>query len=191
LAALALLAVRRLALPAVALAAGALLIAPGFFAATTWEVAVQGTFPAAGPYAAAGLGGYGIGRHSTGVYRNLVHLVESHPPRDRRFEVFTVASVAAAPLILIGAHATPLGGYSGDDPTLDGPGLARMIARGEARYVLLGGAYASRGGNKATVAVLHVCRMIAPVAWHSVRYTNNSLVLFDCAHRERQLAAQR
>ncbi|MCL2770145.1 MAG: glycosyltransferase family 39 protein, partial [Solirubrobacterales bacterium] len=188
--ALALLAARRVALPAVALACGALLIAPGLFAATTWEIANEGTFPAAGPYAAGGTGGYGIGRHSTGVYRTLGEYVEAHPPLGRRFAMLTVSSVTAAPFILMGFHVAALGGYSSNDPALDGPSLARLVARGEARYVLLGGAYASRGGNAATAATLRACRLIPGRVWKGERTNNNSDVLFDCAGRERQLAAQ-
>ena len=79
----------------------------------------------------------------------------------------TVASDTAAPLMLLGLDAGALGGYSGTDPALDGPGLARLVARGQARYVLLGGEYSLRGGNRATVAVLRACRELAPSVWHS------------------------
>src|SRR6202030_3874360 len=41
-----------------------LMVAPGAYAATTWLAPVEGTFPAAGPKAAAGAGGVGVsGRH--------------------------------------------------------------------------------------------------------------------------------
>ena len=38
------------------------------------------------------------------------------------------------------------------------PSLARLVPRGEARYVVLGGAYAERGGNAATEAVIDLLR---------------------------------
>ena len=70
-------------------------------------------------------------------------------------------------MMLMGLDAGALGGYSGTDPALDGAGLARLVASGEARYVLLGGEYSLRGGNRATQAVLRACRELAPSEWHS------------------------
>jgi hypothetical protein len=62
-----------------------------------------------------------------------------------------------------------------------------MVERGEARYVLLGGEYSTRGGNRATDAVLRVCRQLRPAAWHSPVPFPDGLTLFDCAGRERAL----
>ena len=53
-------------------------------------------------------------------------------------------------MILLGLDAGALGGYSGTDPALDGPGSRAWWRAGEARYVLLGGEYSLRGGNRAT-----------------------------------------
>ena len=92
-------------------------------------------------------------------------------------------------MILLGLNAAALGGYSGDDPALDGPQLAALVARHKARYVLLGGEYSTRGGNRATKAVLGACRELAPGQWNSPVSYPSGLVLFDCAGRERQLAA--
>jgi hypothetical protein len=89
----------------------------------------------------------------------------------------------------MGLDAAALGGYSGTDPALDGPTLARMVALREARYVVLGGAYATRGGNLATKAVLADCREIPGRAWHGHRASPHTLVLFDCAGRERALSS--
>jgi hypothetical protein len=72
---------------------------------------------------------------------------------------------------------------------VDGPGLARLVKSGEARYVLLGGEYSLRGGNRATRAVLKACRELAPAEWHSPVPYPFGLVLFDCAGREAALAA--
>ncbi len=92
-------------------------------------------------------------------------------------------------MILFGLDAGALGGYSGTDPALDGPGLARLVARGEARYVLLGGEYSLRGGNRATKAVLRACTELAPSAWNSPVGYPFGLVLFDCAGHAAALAA--
>ena len=180
---------RRLAAPAMGLLACLLLFAPAVYAKTTWLAPVEGTFPAAGPHQAAGEGGVGLNAIDLRIYRNLVSYVDSHHP-GRRWSVFTVAAPTAAPMILLGSAAGALAGYSGTDPTLDGPGLARLVAKGEARYVVLGGAYASRGGNLATKAVLHVCRLVPYHAWHGPHPSTYELALFDCAGRERALQAQ-
>ncbi len=179
-------AARRLLAPAMALLLGLLLVAPTGYAATTWLAPVEGTFPAAGPHEATGSGKFGIGPTDTRIARNLARYVDTHRPATR-WSVLTDASPTAAPLILLGSPAGALGGYGGTDPILDGPGLARLIARGEARYVVLGGAYASRGGNGATAAVLRACPQVPAAAWHGPTPGPQVLVLFDCAGRERAL----
>jgi 4-amino-4-deoxy-L-arabinose transferase-like glycosyltransferase len=183
------MAARRLAAPAMGLLVCMLLLAPAVYAKTTWLAPVEGTFPAAGPRQAAGEGGVGLNAIDLRIYRNLVHYVDSHHP-GTRWSVLTVAAPTAAPMILLGSPAGALAGYSGTDPTLDGPGLAHLVANREARYVVLGGAYASRGGNLATKAVLHVCRLVPYRAWHGPHPSTYELALFDCAGRERALEAQ-
>jgi len=185
---IALLAVRRAAVPAMALTLGVLLIAPTVYAADTWGIPVEGTFPAAGPRAAGGIGQFGVSSHSMRVNRSLLTYIRQHHPGSR-WALLTVASDTAAPFILLGLPSGAVAGYSGTDPALDGPGLARLVAKGQARYVVLGGAYSSRGGNRATAAVLRACVEVPAGAWFGAAYTRYSLVLFDCAGRERQLAA--
>jgi 4-amino-4-deoxy-L-arabinose transferase-like glycosyltransferase len=184
----ALLLRRRLAAPAVALTFLLLLVAPTAYATTTWLAPVEGTFPVAGPKHDAGAGGYGVNQRDLGVNRALLDYVRTHGPGSR-WALLTVASDTAAPLMLLGLNAGAVGGYSGTDPVLDGPGLARLVARGEARYVLLGGEYSLRGGNRATAAVLRGCTELAPSTWHSPVDYPFGLVLFDCAGRERELGA--
>jgi hypothetical protein len=92
-------------------------------------------------------------------------------------------------MILLGYDTGALAGYSGTDPVLDGPGLARLVARGEARYVVLGGEFSSRGGNEATAAVLRACTQIPPPAWHDPAVSPFGLVPYDCAGHERALAS--
>lgn len=183
-----LLASRRLALPAVLALLALVLIGPTGYAATTWLAPVQGTFPAAGPHETTGAGPYGIARKELREDRNLVAYAAAHRAAGR-FSLLTDASPTAAPMILLGSPAGALGGYGGSDPVLDGRGLARLIARGQARYVVLGGEYAERGGNAATAAVLHDCPQVPHEAWHGPVPGPSVLVLFDCAGRERALAA--
>ncbi len=187
---LAALIVRRAAWPAMVVTLAALVLAPLVYSSTTWSVPVEGTFPAAGPKVAGALGTYGVTAHDIKVDRDLMRYIDAHGP-TRRWELLTVSSNTSATPILLGYRAAALGGYSGTDPAVTGPGLARMVANREARYVVLGGAYASRGGNAATRAVIKACREIPNEAWlHFRRYSVYSLVLYDCAGRERELAAQ-
>jgi len=190
-AALAVAVARRLpalATGAVALVFALLLVVPFAYATTTWLAPVEGTFPVAGPKAFAGTGGYGVDAHDQAIDRALLDYVATHRPGSR-WALLSVASDTSSPMILMGLDAGALGGYSGTDPALDGPGLARLVANGQARYVLLGGEYSLRGGNRATVAVLRACRELAPSEWDSPIAYPYGLVLFDCAGRQRQLAA--
>ena len=165
-----------------------LLAVPARYAATTWLAPVQSTFPAAGPRQAAGHGGIGLNPEDEAVTKAVLRYLRSHGA-TRRFELLTVASDTAAPYILLGMKAAAVGGYSGVDPALDGRGLAQMVARREARYVLLGGEYSTRGGNAATHAVLAHCRELDPVEWSSPVHYPYGYVLMDCRGHERELAA--
>ncbi|HEY5044686.1 MAG TPA: glycosyltransferase family 39 protein [Solirubrobacteraceae bacterium] len=184
----ALLARRRLALPAIALTFILLLVAPTAYSATTWLAPAEGTFPVAGPKHDAGPGAYGNNARSLEVDRALADYVSTHAPGSR-WALLTVASSTAAPMMLFGLQAGALGGYSGTDPSVDGPRLAHLVAGGQARYVLLGGEYSLRGGNRATRAVLKACKELAPSAWHSPVPYPYGLVLFDCAGHAPALAA--
>jgi 4-amino-4-deoxy-L-arabinose transferase-like glycosyltransferase len=185
----AVLTLRRWTRQAMALTLGLLLIAPAAYAATTWQFAVEGTFPAAGPHAAAAVGPLGLSPKSMRVTRALIDYVDARHP-GTRWNVLTEASDTAAPMILLGHDAGAMGGYSGNDPALNGPGLARLLTRGEARYVVLGGAYAERGGNPASNAVIESCRVIPALAWQPHPVNPNALLLYDCAGRERELRAR-
>ena len=187
-----------LARPALVLALAALLIAPGAYAKTTWDAPVQGTFPAAGPYQAAGKGGIGLPRSSVRLNEALIAFVKARAP-GTRFGLLTVASTTAAPMILLGFDAAAAGGYSGTDPALSPRGLAGLVRRGQARWVLLGGAYSSRGGNAATRAVAVSCRHVPSLRWrpHKIGFNGQpvaplesptTLELYDCGSAAAALA---
>jgi 4-amino-4-deoxy-L-arabinose transferase-like glycosyltransferase len=181
-------ALRRLAPGAVALVLGVLCIAPAVYAASNWLAPVQSTFPAAGPRAASGPGGYGVNDEHVKVDRALLAYAEGHRP-GTRWSVLADASNTASPMILLGGRAGSLGGFSGTDPALDGPGLGSYVAAGKARYVILGGEFSTRGGTKATEAVQRVCRVVPTRTWLPRPLQPNGLILFDCAGRARRLAA--
>ncbi len=171
-----------------AAALAVLLLVPAGYASTTWLAPVESTFPAAGPRQSAGQGGVGLNARDLAITRAVKRYVLSHHP-GTRFALLTVAADTAAPYILMNMNAAGLAGYSGVDPVLDGSGLARLVRRHEARYVLLGGEYSTRGGNRASQAVLAACRQLAPFEWQSPVAYPFGLTLFDCAGHEAALAS--
>ncbi|HEX4562946.1 MAG TPA: glycosyltransferase family 39 protein [Solirubrobacteraceae bacterium] len=187
--AFAIVAARRYALAGVAAAVGLLLIVPTGYAASTWLAPVEGTFPAAGPTQTAGVGGVGVVGADLERVRTLIAYVRTHRA-GTRWAIFTDASVTAAPFWLLGLPSGSLAGYSGTDPVVDGRGLARLVARGQARYVLLGGEFSTRGGNRATAAVLVACERLHPSVWGGRPAYLHGLVLFDCAGHEAALARE-
>jgi 4-amino-4-deoxy-L-arabinose transferase-like glycosyltransferase len=179
---------RRAAPVAMALTFALLLVAPTAYASTTWLAPVEGTFPAAGPTQAAGTGGLGVSAAHLRVVQALLSYVSTHRAGSR-WALLTDASNTAAPMILLGYDAGALAGYSGTDPALDGRGLARLLSRGEARFVVLGGEFSTRGGNRATAAVLRACTQVPPAAWHDPAVSPFGLVPYDCRGHERALAS--
>ncbi|HEY2215982.1 MAG TPA: glycosyltransferase family 39 protein, partial [Solirubrobacteraceae bacterium] len=179
---------RHLAPASLVLVLGVLAIAPAVYAASNWLAPVQSTFPAAGPRAAAGPGGYGVNDEHVNVDRSLLRYVEAHDP-GTRWSVLADASNTASPMILLGGDAGSLGGFSGTDPALDGPGLGALVQEKQARYVILGGEFSTRGGTKATEAVQEHCAVVPTRTWLPRPLQPNGLILFDCAHSVRALAA--
>ncbi len=185
---LAALLLRRAAPATIAPLLAVLAIAPTAYSATNWLAPVQSTFPAAGPRAAAGPGGYGVGSKPLNIDRALLRYADSHRP-GTRWALLGDAANTVSPMVLLGGQAASLGGFSGTDPVLSGAGLARLVARREARYVVLGGEFSTRGGNGATLAVQRACKVVTAGAWLPRPLTTDGLILFDCAGREAAMAA--
>jgi 4-amino-4-deoxy-L-arabinose transferase-like glycosyltransferase len=168
---------------------GVLLVAPAAYSATTWRKPVEGTFPAAGPRAVGGNGGAELSRAQLATTLALMRYVLANGATDR-FQLLTEASLTADSPILLGLHASALGGYGGVDPAVDGPGLARLVASHQARYVLIGDGYSYLGGNAASRAAARVCPKVPLTAWRGARATaSNGQYLVDCARHARELAA--
>lgn len=166
-----------------------LLVAPAAYSATTWREPVQGTFPLAGPRAVEGNGGVGLSRGQLATMDALMRYVIAHRAGSR-YQLLTEASLTADSAILLGLRAAAVGGYGGIDPALDGPGLARLLAAGEARYVLIGDSYSYLGGNAAVRAAAAVCPEVPLAAWRGARArASNGLYLVDCRGRAAELAA--
>ena len=192
-AALAMLIAIRLRFSPAALVAvlAVLLVAPTAYAATTWRQPVEGTFPAAGPRVVEGNGGAELSLPQLATADALMRYVLSHGAAGDRVQLLTQASLTADSPILLGLRAAALGGYGGVDPALDGPGLARLVASGHARFLLLGGSYAYLGGNAASRAAARVCPQVPLTAWGGVlAHETEGVYLVDCGGRAQALARQ-
>jgi hypothetical protein len=159
-----------------------LLVAPALYSSSVWDAPVDGTFPTAGPYNAAGWGGISMPADELAANRALAKYLRAHHP-TQRFAVLTEASDASSPLILLGVSAAAMGGYNTTDRALSGDGLARLVAGHEARYVLVGGPYYDRGGNAASNAARLVCPQIPQSIWYPTDPQQGVLHLLDCAGR--------
>jgi 4-amino-4-deoxy-L-arabinose transferase-like glycosyltransferase len=156
--------VRARAGSALALAVGALLVAPAVYCFSVWLAPVDGTFPAAGPYSHAGYGGLDVSPADLEADRGLVHYIETNGA-SARYPLLTQSSDQAAPLILLGLRASPEGGYGASDPALSNAALASLVARRRARFFLISGDYADRGGNSGETAARLVCPEVPEVIW--------------------------
>ena len=177
---------RRRAGWALAAAVGALLVAPMVFSFSVWLAPVNGTFPVAGPYSYPGPGYYGVGPVSLRVDRLLIRYLGSHG-ETHPYALLTQSSDQASPLILLGLRTSAVGGYNTTDPALSGGQLAALVSERRARYVLIAGPYASRGGNGASTAARLVCPEIPAVVWSNGTSNGLGSFLLDCAGKAPQL----
>ena len=178
--------VRRRAGWAVAVALGALLVAPMVYSFSVWLAPVNGTFPAAGPYSYPGQGIYGVNRTSLRTNRSLIHYLRTHGA-TRPYTLLTQSSDQASPLILLGLSASAVGGYNTTDPAMNGAQLATLVSAHKARYVLIAGPYATRGGNGASTAARLVCPEIPGLIWSGGASYGGGSFLLDCAGKSRRL----
>jgi len=170
---------------ALAVAVEALLVAPTVYSFSVWLAPVDGTFPTAGPYNPAGSGGLGISSADARADQGLVTFIETNAA-TKPYQLFTQSSDEAAPLILLGLAASAEGGYGASDPALSNTRLAALVADHDARYLLIGGAYAQRGGNSAATAARLVCPEIPQIIWAPNTY-GQTFFLVDCAGKAAQL----
>jgi hypothetical protein len=146
---------------------------------------VAGTFPAAGPYAYAGHGGVGVTASGLKIQDSLIHYLRTHGA-TQPYPLLTQSSDQADPLILLGLRASAVGGYNTTDPAMSGPQLAKLVAAHKARYFLIAGPYASRGGNGASTAARLVCPEVVGRIWAAGTNGGGSY-LVDCAGKQREL----
>jgi 4-amino-4-deoxy-L-arabinose transferase-like glycosyltransferase len=172
---------------AVAVALGALMVAPMVYSFSVWLAPVEGTFPAAGPYSAAGHGGLDEAHADVLADRGLLRYVETNGA-TARYPLLTQSSDQAAPLILLGLRASAEGGYGASDPALSNGRLATLVADGSARFLLISGDYADRGGNSGETAARLVCPEIPELIWAPLGSPSlGGSFLVDCAGKAAQL----
>ena len=172
---------------ALAVALGALLVAPMLYSFTVWLAPVDGTFPTAGPYNHAGYGGLDTSPADLRADRGLVDYLTANGA-TRPYALLTQSSDQAAPLILLGLQASALGGYGASDPAMSNTQLASLVAGERARYVLISGPYADRGGNTAETAARLVCLEVPEGVWAPPGSPSlGGSFLVDCAGRAPQL----
>ncbi|MGH2849014.1 MAG: ArnT family glycosyltransferase [Solirubrobacteraceae bacterium] len=170
---------------ALAVAVAAALVAPMVYSFSVWLAPVNGTFPTAGPYNAAGYGGYGVKRASAHTDRNLIRFLRMHGATSP-YALLTNSSDQASPLILLGLGADAVGGYNTTDPAMSARRLATLVGEHKARYVYVDGPYDTRGSNGATNAARLVCPEIPSSVWNNGSIAASS-VLVDCAGRAKYL----
>jgi 4-amino-4-deoxy-L-arabinose transferase-like glycosyltransferase len=179
---------RRRAAWAVAAATAALLVAPMVFSFSVWLAPVSGTFPTAGLYSYAGHGGDGVTPTSLHLDQALIRFLRTHGANKPYVLLTESADQASAP-ILLGLQASAVGGYNTTDPAMSGDQLATLVAEHRARYMLIDGPYASRGGNGASIAARLVCPDVPARYWAqgAPDYAYYGSYLVDCAGRSAQL----
>jgi hypothetical protein len=178
---------RRRAPWALGLAVCALLVAPMAYSFSVWLAPVDGTFPTAGPYNHAGAGGLDIAHADAQGYRELVRFLRANGA-SAPYQAFTQSSDQAAPMILLGLHASAAGGYGASDPALSNGRLAALVAGGRARYLLIDGPYSDRGSNAGVDAARLVCpevplTLVAP----NLTDLDDYSFLVDCRGRSSEL----
>jgi 4-amino-4-deoxy-L-arabinose transferase-like glycosyltransferase len=180
--------VRRHAAWAVGVAVAALLVAPTVFSFSVWLAPVSGTFPAAGPYSYVGHGGDGVTTTSLRLDQALIRFLHSHGETEP-YPLLTESADQDSALILLGLNATAVGGYNTTDPAMGGDRLATLVAEHKARYMLIDGPYASRGGNGASSAARLVCPEVPSRYWSggALDYAYYGSYLVDCNGRVAQL----
>ncbi|MBV9816754.1 MAG: glycosyltransferase family 39 protein [Solirubrobacterales bacterium] len=141
----------------------ALLAGPTAYSIATLGHGQTGSNPAAGPASAVAAGGFGRASQTAGdlapssaaarggaagdvTSRALVDYLVAH--RDgARYLVAATGSQTAAPIALAtGDPVITMGGFMGSTPAPTVPQLRAFIAKGELRYVIVGGGFGGFGG---------------------------------------------
>jgi 4-amino-4-deoxy-L-arabinose transferase-like glycosyltransferase len=98
--------------------------------------------------------------------------------QHERWLVAVPSDLTAADGIIAGDSILPMGGFYGTDPAMTQEGLAKLVSRGELRFVDLSG-FSLGDPNQVKQLVAQVCTKVDPAAWGATAGT-----LYDCAGRQ-------
>lgn len=99
-----------------------------------------------------------------GASQRLVDYLQAHTQDTKYLLVVPSAQAGAEYVLETGRPVLYAGGFSGSDAVIDGDGLAALVAKGEARYVLWGG-QGGRGGNSSISRYLQSsCAVVTDVS---------------------------
>jgi 4-amino-4-deoxy-L-arabinose transferase-like glycosyltransferase len=151
---------------ALAVALAGFLAPPAAWAQSTLTTPVNGVFPGAGPnFQGRRFGlGFALGA-GTGDLAAALAYAEAHRPGSR-FALIVSSEEEAADSVVAGKKVAAMGGFTGRETVLAPSYVAGAVARGEARYFLLG-----RSTNPTIERIESVC---TPVSW-------SGRGLYDCA----------
>ena len=147
---LAVTTVRRMS-PAVgvAIVVAGLLITPASWAFyETANASLNTTLPQAGPRQGAAGRSFGSPAFDGGT-ASLAAFLDAHSDPAAKWDLVVASAQNASTLIAdYGLSVMPIGGFSGNDPTITAAQFADMVAAGDVRYVLVGGGQGGgfRGG---------------------------------------------
>ncbi len=141
--------------------------------------------PAFGGGGAPGLGGSTSSAAITGALRYVV----AHGA-TKRFTLVVQSEEEAATAVIAGEPVASMGGFTGRETVLTHSYLARLVARGEARYFLLGGQTGfggpGRTANAAVATITSLCKAVSSSAWSTAG--SSSSTLYDCAGKAKAIA---
>jgi 4-amino-4-deoxy-L-arabinose transferase-like glycosyltransferase len=190
-----------LAAPAMAAALGVLLLAPAVWANSTHDGPISGVQPGAGPVAtvagpggmprtggfqpppgmqASGGGGGGPFGAAGGVSDALAY-AQAHGATSR-FPLVVEGQSGIGTLVAQGSSIAAMGGFTGRESRESAARIADLVAAGDARYFLIGGAGGGPGGltasSSAQTAITAVCSAVDSSAWST---SGSSGTLYDCS----------
>jgi len=175
----------RLAGAGLAVAMGALLLAPAAWAASAGAGAVSGVFPGAGPSFVQGLTGDGLGGGgfagggSDGIAQALAY-AKAHDPGST-WTLIVASEEEAAPYVVAGERVAAMGGFTGRETVIAPSRLAAIVRSGEARWFLLGTTRSFIGQVNPSIALIESA--CAPAG------TSGGATLYDCAGAADAIAA--
>jgi 4-amino-4-deoxy-L-arabinose transferase-like glycosyltransferase len=120
-------------------------------------------------------GGFG-GVQANAQTQQLVAWLRAHKPGSR-YLLAVRGSSQAGQYILAGASVLPMGGFSGQVPFPTTDQLAKLVADGQLRYVLLGGRGGGPGGEENTDLTAWVTKTCTVVTDSTLGVSD----LYDCA----------